>query len=280
MAPFCIAAANGCFYGALDVTQHLPAHVADGCAEGVDTIRGGKIVDCLKIVLVEPPGRLNAAAFQQRVGDADGGGRLELHLHPGFIIIHQERTVNDGTNVPAVVVPVIRHQFPRNIRKLLADTLAADAVGLAQHFRNRLHQIGTELPHLRVTGIAAHSGVRHIKHIVQTRVSAGFVQQGDALGATPDIPVHAVVPDVVIGAGCGIGSLGVDHKLVRKGVLVQPGCGGQVVCPAFPVPGQAVGCALGKGEIFFGFAWHFGLLPFLSIKIAGNRFGAARWKVY
>ena len=73
---------------------------------------------------------------------------------------------------------------------------------------------------------------------------------------------------------------GLHHKLVRKGVLVQPGCGGQVVCPAFPVPGQAVGCALGKGEIFFGFAWHFGLLPFLSIKIAGNRFGAARWKVY
>ena len=76
------------------------------------------------------------------------------------------------------------------------------------------------------------------------------------------------------------GALGVNHQLVRKGILVQSGCGGQVVRPAFPVPGQAVGCALGKGEIFFGFAWHFGLLPFLSIKIAGNRFGAARWKVY
>ena len=116
LAPFIVSAANGGFYGALDVPQHLSAHVADGCAEGVDTIRGREIVDCLKIVLVEPPGRLNAAAFQQRVGDADGGGRLELHLHPGFIIIHQERTVNDGTNVPAVVVPVICHQFPCNVR--------------------------------------------------------------------------------------------------------------------------------------------------------------------
>ena len=38
-----------------------------------------------EVVLVEPPGRLKSAAFQQRVGDADGGGRLELHLHAGSV---------------------------------------------------------------------------------------------------------------------------------------------------------------------------------------------------
>ena len=142
------------------------------------------------------------------------------------------------------------------IRKLLADTLSADAVGLAQHLRNRLHQIRAELPHLRVTGIAAHPGVRHIENVVQARESAGFVQQSNALGTPAHITVHPGVPDVKIGAGGGIRALGIDHQLVCKGVLVQPGCGGQVVRPAFPVPGQAVGCALGKGEIFFGFAWH------------------------
>ena len=181
MAPFCIAAANGCFYGALDVPQHLPAHVADGCAEGVNTVWGGKLVDGSEVVLVEPPGRLKSAAFQQRVGDADCSSAFELHLHPGFIIIHQERIVNDGTNVPAVVVPVICHQFPGNIGKLLTDTLSTDAVGLAQHFRNRLFQVVVELPHLRVTGIAAHPGVRHVKNVVQTGESAGFIQQGDSL---------------------------------------------------------------------------------------------------
>ena len=31
---------------------------------------------------------------------------------------------------------------------------------------NGLHQIGTELPHLRVTGIAAHPGVAYVKDVV------------------------------------------------------------------------------------------------------------------
>ncbi|MSC47163.1 hypothetical protein [Faecalibacterium prausnitzii] len=278
MAPFCIAAANGCFYGALDVPQHLPAHVADCCAEGKDGIRGGEVVDRLKIVLIEPPGRLKAAAFQQRVGDADCSSAFELHLHPGFIIIHQERPVNDGTDVLAVVVPVISDQLSGNIRKLLTDPFMADAVCSSQCIRNRSFQIIVVLPHLRVTGIAAHPGVRHIENVVQPGESAGFVQQSDALGTPAHIAVHPVVPDVKVGAGGGIRALCEDHKLVGKGVLVQPGCGGQVVRPAFPVSGQAVGRALGKGKVFFGFAWH-SVPPFFGfqgIKRAGNRFGVAR----
>ena len=92
-----------------------------------------------------------------------------------LIIIHQERAVNDGADVSTVVVPVICHQFPGSIRKLLADTLSADAVDSGERFRNRLFQIIVVLPHLRVTGITAHPGVAHIKDIVQTRHTAGLV---------------------------------------------------------------------------------------------------------
>ena len=104
------------------------------------------------------------------------------------------------------------------------------------------------------------------RNVVQPGESAGFVQQGDALGIPAHITVHPVVPDVEVGAGGGIRALGVDHELVCKGVLVQPGYGCQVVRPAFSVPGQAVRRALGKGEIFFGFAWH-SVPPFSDFRV-------------
>ena len=98
--------------------------------------------------------------------------------------------------------------------------------------------------------------VEHHQHqFLMVKVHAHPSLSGRRWGCTPGhITVHPVVPDVKVGAGGGIRALGVDHELVRKTVLVQPGCGGQVVRPAFPVSGQAVGRALGKGEIFFGFA--------------------------
>ena len=119
--------------------------------------------------------RLKAAAFQNRIQDADCGGRFELELLSGFIIIYQERTVNDVENVAAVVVQIGIHQLARQVRNLLAEPFMVNAVLSGNHFRHRLHQIGAELPHLRVTGIAAHPGVAHIKDIVQTRHTAGLV---------------------------------------------------------------------------------------------------------
>ena len=46
------------------------------------------------------------------------------------------------------------------------------------------------------------------RNVVQPGESAGFVQQSDALGTTPDVTVHPVVPDVKVGAGGGIGGAG------------------------------------------------------------------------
>lgn len=174
---------------------------------------------------------------------------------------------------PSSLQSVIVHQLLRNIYELLAEPFMADAVFCGQHLRHRLEKVVIHFPSFRVARIAPYSGVRHIENVVQSGKSAGFVQQSDALGTPAHITVHPVVPDVKVGAGSGIRALGVDHQLVRKWVLVQPGCGGQVVRPAFPIPGQAVRRALGKGEVFFGFAWHFGLLlQILGYKNSGQPF--------
>ena len=119
--------------------------------------------------------RFKAAAFENDIGDADGSCTLKLELLSGFIIIHQKRTVNDVENVTAVVIPIGIHQLAANIRNLLAEVFVVDTVLSGKHFRHRLHQIGAELPYLRVTGIAPHPGVAHIENIVQTRHTAGLV---------------------------------------------------------------------------------------------------------
>ena len=64
-------------------------------------------------------------------------------------------------------------------------------------------------------------------------------------------------------------------------ILVQPGCSGQVVRPAFPVPGQTIRRALGKGEIFFGFAWH-SVPPFNLVvnKKASGLFRSLAYGIY
>ena len=119
--------------------------------------------------------RLKAAAFENSIGDADCGGRFELELLSGFIIPHQERAVNDVENVSAVVIPIGIYQLAADVRNLLTKIFVLDTVLSGKHFRHRLHQIGAELPHLRVTRIAAHPGIAHIKNIVQTRHTAGLV---------------------------------------------------------------------------------------------------------
>ncbi|MFV8294740.1 hypothetical protein ACKXF6_12170 [Faecalibacterium taiwanense] len=175
MAPFYIAAADRRLYSSFDVAQHIPAALADCGAQHIHGGRSGKGEDGLKIVPVKMSFRLKAAAFKDSIGDADCGGTFELELLSGFIIIHQERTVNDVENVAAVVIPVGIHQFAANVRDLLAKVFVMDTVLSGKHFRHRLNQIGAELPYFWVTRITAYSSVAHIENIVQTRNTAGLV---------------------------------------------------------------------------------------------------------
>ncbi|PDX73803.1 hypothetical protein CGS55_01050, partial [Faecalibacterium prausnitzii] len=73
LAPFIVSAADGRFDCPLDGAQDFAADVADCGTECVDSVRGRKIVDGLKTVFVKIAIRLKSTAFQQRVGDANGG---------------------------------------------------------------------------------------------------------------------------------------------------------------------------------------------------------------
>ena len=43
---------------------------------------------------------------------------------------------------------------------------------------------------------------------------------------------------------------------LKRSLLVQPGCSGQVVRPVFPIPGQFFCRLLGKVQAFLRFVWH------------------------
>ena len=100
--------------------------------------------------------------------------------------------------VTAVVVPVGLHKFSGHIRQLLAKTFAVNAIVFCQHRPDRLFQRVIDLPQVRVQGVSPRCRIRHIKDIVQARVSAGFIQQRNALGTTPDVTVHAPADKITV----------------------------------------------------------------------------------
>ena len=103
-----------------------------------------------------------------------------------------------STTIIAVVVPVGLHKFSGHIRQLLTKTFAVNAIVFCQHRPDRLFQGFIDLPQVRVQGVSPQCRIRHIKDIVQARVSAGFIQQRNALGTTPDVTVHAPADKITV----------------------------------------------------------------------------------
>ena len=256
MAPFVVSAADSSLYGSFDVPQQFLTDIADCCAKRVDRFWGREIVDSLKILFVKPPLRFKSAAFQHHIGGTDGCGTFELHLLSSTIIVHEQRIVNDAENVGTVILPIICDTLSNNICNLLTENVIADAVFFGQHPGNRFTKIIVQFPEIRNIRPVPRPGIGQIEHIAQTRIAAGFIQQGDALRTFADITVHSIVPEIERCAGRGRWPLGVDHQLVDKTVLVQSGRSCEKICPMLPVPRDAIRCPTGKFKIFLGFRWH------------------------
>ena len=97
------------------------------------------------------------------------------------------------------------------------------AVYLFQHFADRFFRLFGYSPRLDISRLTTGAGVRYIKDIAHTHSARTGCQQRNALGAAPDVPVHGIIPEIVLGTGRCIRALGIDQQLITIGVLVQSG---------------------------------------------------------
>ena len=167
--------------------------------------------------MLEAVVRFKPAAGHERVGNADGGGALKSRSYVELIIPVKKGIVNDGEDIPLIVPPV---------------SFSVHTVAAFQHGAYRVRVFLPVFPQVAALGKLPAARVRHVEHIQKPRPFAAAVDEGDALGAPADIPAHLFVPEVVLRAGGGVRTLGVDHDLLGVGVFVQPCGGGEKARPA------------------------------------------------
>lgn len=118
-------------------------------------------------------------------------------------------------------VPILSGQPGGHALKLVGKPLFAGyLIAPLQRLQHRPHVFLFKLPKVRAAGLFPAARVCHIEHIPQPGLVAAGVDERDALAAAPDVPAHALVPELVFGAGGGGGALGIDHKLFVEWVLV------------------------------------------------------------
>ena len=156
-----------------------------------------------------------------------------------FIIIRNIGTVNVAEDVLLVLRPVVICQpvgdFFDEVRKIVSGT---DTEPVSQGICYGLLMLLPELEQIGCAAVGTDAGIADIEHILDFRVISGGINKGDATSATLDIPPHLIVPDFVAGAGCGIRSLGIDHKLLMVRILIKPCHGLQERSPVFMAQNQ------------------------------------------
>ena len=109
--------------GDADLPQNLLVNLADRRAQRPNRGRGIEIENRHEVLMLEVLFRIQPTAGHQGVGDADGGGRLKLDFDVEFIVLLQERTVNDVVEVLLMLVPILTRQLSGHINKLLGLSL-------------------------------------------------------------------------------------------------------------------------------------------------------------
>ena len=233
LAPFRDFLALIIFDGDFDLAQHLSADPAYRRAQLGGGFRGVEVEDIQKILVFKVVLRVKTASGHEQIGDADGGGAAKRDAYVEIIIAIEKRIVNDGEDVTLVVIPVFIRKLCGDAFKLIGKSACAvHIVTVFQHGGYGVPVFLAQLPEIRASSALGASCVRYIKHIAQPRSFAAVVDEGDALGAATDISAHFLVPEVILRAGGGVRSLGVDHDLLGIRVLIQPCGGGKKARPA------------------------------------------------
>ena len=227
--------------GDADLPQHLLVHLTDRRSQCPNRGRGIKIENRHEVLMLEILLRIQPTSGHQGVGDADGGGRLELDFDVEIIVLLQERTVNDVAEVLLMLVPILTRQLSGHIGELLGEIVTGNTVVALQHGRHRPNVLFFQLPQPGGTGMFSGAGIGNIEHIAQSGSVARIVHQGDTLGTAPHIPAHPIIPQVVLRTGGGIRALSVDKQLFVERIFVEAGGGikkGRPFLPAAHKPGR------------------------------------------
>ncbi|MDB7920657.1 hypothetical protein [Flavonifractor plautii] len=184
-------------------------------------------MDELKIRLVKVAVCVIATAGQHRVGKAVCQQSFQPHGEIQVIQIFQEAVLPGVAQFFQIIGQIVLRNHLAHGTDLLCEGDAGFSLHLeavADGFQYGLLVGGFHLPELRLLGaITPWVCIRHVKDVLEPGLVAGVIQQGNAPAAPVYPAIHPTVPKLNGGAGGGIGTLGVDQKLIPEGVLINPG---------------------------------------------------------
>ncbi len=186
-------------------------------------------MDEFKIRLVEVAVCVIAAAGQYRVGKAIGQQSFQPHGEIQVIQIFQKAVLHGVTQFLQVIGQIVLRNHLTHGTDLLheGDTgFSLHLKAVADGFKHGFLISGFHSPELRLLGaVTSWVRIRHVKYILESDFVGGVIQEGNTL-ATPIYPaIHPIVPKFDGGTGGGVGTLGVDQKLIPERVLINSGGG-------------------------------------------------------
>ena len=238
MTPFRQLFAFVFFDGDFDTAQDFFTDLADGAAQSIYRLRRIEVKDRHEILCAKVGILKKFAPEKQCIIDTDCGCVDECHAFVEVMIPLQMRSVNDVEDVLLVGKEILCDFHGRNLFQLVNEISGVLNIVLFLHSGgNRLLMLRAVFPEIGTAGTLRGAGVCHIKYIFQLRSVPRVVDEGNAFRTPANIAPHSLVPQFVICTSGGFGALGVDHELFMVWVLIQPGCGGQKICPALIAAG-------------------------------------------